>query len=192
MSQEELLAQVAAVLEEAEIPYVVTGSVVTALYGEPRFTQDADIVVVGSPGLGAKLAAAFPAPRYYAPGDDIDASLKQGIIANIIDSETGAKVDLHPRKAGAFEESFFARRRRVKVAGAELWFPSPEDAILSKLRWARATGDAERHVRDARAVYEVQGTALDGSYLQKWAERLSVTDLLLGIKKQDKPLDNDR
>ncbi len=182
MSQEELLSQVAAVLEAAEIPYAVTGSVVTALYGEPRFTQDADIVVVGSPGLGEKLAAAFPSPRYYAPADDIDTSLKQGIIANIIDSETGAKVDLHPKKADAFEESFFARRRRVAVAGVELWFPSPEDAILSKLQWARATGDGERHLRDARAVYEVQGAALDESYLQKWAGRLSVSDLLGGLE----------
>lgn len=182
MSQEELLAQVAAILEAADVPYVVTGSVVTALYGEPRFTQDADIVVAGSPGLGEKLAAAFPPPRYYAPADDIETSLRKGIIANIIDSETGAKVDLHPKKAGAFEESFFARRRRVEVAGVELWFPSPEDAVLSKLRWARATGDGERHLRDARAVYEVQGAALDEAYLRKWAERLSVSDLLDNLK----------
>ncbi len=192
MSQEELLAQVAAILDAAEIPYVVTGSVVTALYGEPRFTQDADIIVVGSPGLGAKLAAAFPSPRYYAPADDIDTSLKQGIIANIIDSDTGAKVDLHPKAADAFSESFFARRRRVAVAGAELWFPSAEDAILSKLRWARVTGDGERHVRDARGVCEVQGTTLDESYLQKWAERLSVSDLLAVIKTQDRSIDNGR
>jgi hypothetical protein len=182
MSQEELLAQVAAVLEAADVPYVVTGSVVTALYGEPRFTQDADIVVAGASGLGEKLAAAFPPPRYYAPADDVDSSLRRGIIANIIDGETGAKVDLHPKKAGAFEESFFARRRRVNVAGAELWFPSPEDAILSKLRWARATGDGERHLRDARAVYEVQGDALDGAYVEKWAERLAVSDLLDKLK----------
>jgi hypothetical protein len=182
MSQEKLLAQVAAILDEAEIPYVVTGSVVTALYGEPRFTQDADIVVVGSPGLGAKLSAAFPSPRYYAPAEDIDTSLKQGAIANIIDSDTGAKVDLHPKAADAFSESFFARRSRVAVAGVDMWFPSPEDAILSKLQWARATGDSERHVRDARGVYEVQGEALDESYLRKWAERLSVSDLLANLK----------
>jgi len=190
MSQEKLLAQVAAVLGAAEIPYVVTGSVVTSVYGEPRFTQDADVVVAGTPGLGEKLAAAFPSPRYYAPGDDIDTSLKQGIIANIIDSDTGAKVDLHPKKAGAFEESFFARRRRVKIGGVDVWFPSAEDAILSKLRWARAAGDGERHVRDARAVYEVQGTALDERYLQEWAERLSVLDLLVDIKKQNRLLNN--
>jgi len=182
MSQEELLAKVAAVLNDAGVDYVVTGSVVTSLFGEPRYTQDADILVVVSSGLGDSLSAAFPSPRYYAPADDIDASLKRGLIANIIDSETGAKVDLHPKKAAAFEESFFERRRRVKVAGVELWFPSPEDAILSKLRWARATGNGERHLRDARGVYEVQGSALDEGYLREWAKSLSVTDLLRRVE----------
>lgn len=184
MSQEELLAQVAAVLDEAEIPYVVTGSVVTALYGEPRFTQDADVVVAATPGLGAKLAAAFPPSRYYAPAEDIDASLKQGIIANIIDSDTGAKVDLHPKAADAFAESFFARRRRVTVGGMKLWFPSAEDAILSKLRWVRATGDGERHLRDARAVYMVQKETLDAEHLTNWAARLGVADLWEKIRSE--------
>jgi hypothetical protein len=156
MSQEELLAKVAAVLKAAGVPYVVTGSVATALYGEPRFTQDADAA-------------------------DIDSSLRRGIISNIIDGETGAKVDLHPKKDDPFEDSFFARRRAVKVGNVDLWFPSPEDAILSKLRWARATGDGERHVADAAGVYKVQKDALDLAYLKDWAERLGFTDLLAGI-----------
>jgi hypothetical protein len=134
--------------------------------------------------LGEKPSAAFPSPRYYAPADDIDASLKRGLIANIIDSETGAKVALHPKKRAAFEESFFERRRRVAVAGVDMWFPSAEDAILSKLRWARATGEGERHLRDARSVYEVQGDRLDEGYLEEWAERLSVSDLLNNIKQE--------
>ena len=65
-----------------------------------------------------------------------------------------------------------------------MWFPSAEDAILSKLRWARATGEGERHLRDARSVYEVQGDRLDEGYLEEWAERLSVSDLLNKIKQE--------
>jgi hypothetical protein len=181
MSQEELLAKVAAVLEAAGVPYVVTGSVATALYGEPRFTQDADVVVIAPPGLGAELAAAFPSARYYADAPDIDSSLRRGIVSNIIDGETGAKVDLHPKNDDPFEDSFFARRRAVAVGGVELWFPSPEDVILSKLRWARATGDGERHAADAAGVYRVQKDNLDLDYLKDWAERLGFADLLAEI-----------
>jgi hypothetical protein len=177
MPQEELIAKVAAVLDGAGITYVVTGSVATVLYGEPRFTQDADIVAVGAAGLGAKLAAAFPPPRYYADAEDIDNSFKRGFIVNIIDSDTGDKVDLHPKKRDPYEDSFFARRRRLTVGGVELWFPSPEDAILSKLRWARLCGDGERHLRDAAGVYRVQEPTLDKAYVDEWAARLGVSDL---------------
>jgi hypothetical protein len=182
MPQEKLLAQVAAVLNDAGIDYVVTGSVVTSVYGEPRYTQDADVVVAVDPRLGEVLARVFEPPRYYVDARDVDESLRKGLICNLIDTDTARKVDFHPLKAAPFERSFFSRRRKVLYAGVELWFPSAEDAVLSKLRWARATGDGERHLRDARAVYEVQGAALDEGYLREWAERLAVSDLLEGLE----------
>ena len=150
----------------------------TSAYGEPRFTQGANVVVAADPRLGEVLACAFEPPRYYVDAQDVNESLGKGLICNLIDTDTARKVDFHPLKADPFERSFFERRRKVRYGGVDMWFPSAEDAILSKLRWARATGDGERHVRDARAVYEVQGEALDESYLRKWAERLSVSDLL--------------
>jgi predicted nucleotidyltransferase len=182
MPQEKLLAQVAAVLNDAGIDYVVTGSVVTSVYGEPRYTQDVDIVVAADPRLGEALARVFAPPRYYVDAQDVNESLRKGLICNLIDTDVAEKVDFHPLKAEPFERSFFDRRRKVLYAGVELWFPSAEDAILSKLRWARATGDGERHVRDARAVFHVQGPALDQDYLREWAERLSVSDLLRGLE----------
>jgi hypothetical protein len=184
MPQEKLLAEVAAVLNEAGIDYVVTGSVVTSAYGEPRYTQDADVVVAADPRLGELLARAFGPPRYYVDAQDVNESLQRGLICNLIDTDTARKVDFHPLKNEPFERSFFERRRKVPYAGVELWFPSAEDAILSKLRWARATGDAERHLRDARAVYEVQGAALDEGYLREWAGRLAVAGLLDGIRAE--------
>jgi len=181
MPEERLLAQIAAVLNDAGIDYVVTGSVVTSVYGEPRYTHDVDIVVAADPRLGEVLARAFPAPRYYADARDIEESLRKGIICNLIDSETARKVDFHPLKRGRFDRAFFERRRKVVYAGVTLWFPSPEDAILSKLRWARATGDGERHLADAAGVYKVQGDSLDLDYINDWAGRLGAADLLAKV-----------
>jgi len=181
MSEERLLTQVAAVLNDAGIDYVVTGSIVTSVYGEPRYTHDVDIVVAADARLGEVLARAFPGPRYYADARDIEESLRKGIVCNLIDSETARKVDFHPLKSEPFDRSFFDRRRKVVYAGVDLWFPSPEDAILSKLRWARATGDGERHVADAASVYRVQKDNLDLDYLNEWAERLGFVDLLAEI-----------
>jgi hypothetical protein len=53
--------------------------------------------------------------------------------------------------------------------------PTPEDAIVSKLEWARRSGDSERQVRDALGVLELN-PAIDCAYV-RWAEALGVADL---------------
>ena len=45
MEQSELLRDVTTVLEQLSLRYFVTGSVATIFFGEPRFTNDIDIVV---------------------------------------------------------------------------------------------------------------------------------------------------
>ena len=45
MSQQELLTKVVQALDAAGIEYMVTGSVVSSLQGEPRATHDIDLVV---------------------------------------------------------------------------------------------------------------------------------------------------
>lgn len=45
MSQQELLSKVIQVLEDVGIDYMLTGSLVSSLQGEPRYTNDIDIVV---------------------------------------------------------------------------------------------------------------------------------------------------
>ena len=45
MGPSELMKKVAGVLESLDVPYLVTGSMATIAYGEPRFTNDVDIVV---------------------------------------------------------------------------------------------------------------------------------------------------
>lgn len=152
MLQAKLLAQVAAVLNDAGVDYVVTGAVVTSVYGVPRYTGDADVVVAAAPDVGRVLARAFKPPRYYVDAQDIDDSQRRGLISNLVDTETAQKVDFHPlKRLDPFEMSFFNRRRKINYGGVELWFPSPEDAILSKLRWARFTGTANAICATPRA-----------------------------------------
>jgi hypothetical protein len=45
MEQDELLRRVVETLERLHVPYLATGSIATIFYGEPRFTNDIDIVV---------------------------------------------------------------------------------------------------------------------------------------------------
>src|SRR5689334_15458330 len=49
MEQAELLRHVCEILEELGLPYLVTGAQATIAFGEPRFTNDIDIVVALTP-----------------------------------------------------------------------------------------------------------------------------------------------
>lgn len=54
-------------LEEAGIPYMVTGSVAAIAYGEPRLTHDVDVVVEMKLPDVPRLRTAFPGGEFYCP-----------------------------------------------------------------------------------------------------------------------------
>lgn len=56
---------------------------------------------------------------------------------------------------------------------------TPEDVILQKLRCYRMGGESsERQWRDVRGVAKAAGTRFDRGYLDAWAVRLGIGDLL--------------
>lgn len=57
-------------LEELRIPYLVSGSVAAIFYGEPRMTNDIDIILFLESKDVKRLAAAFPSDRFYCPPVD--------------------------------------------------------------------------------------------------------------------------
>src|SRR5687767_4512826 len=54
-------------LNEAGIRYMVTGGLAAIVYGEPRLTNDVDVVVQLSPTDPRRLSLAFAASEYYVP-----------------------------------------------------------------------------------------------------------------------------
>ena len=182
MSQPELLRRVAAVLERLDIPYMVTGSAASSLWGEPRATHDIDLVVTLEEDAAPRLAGAFPADRYYLDAEPIREAVRLEGMFNLIDVDHGDKVDFWLLTAEAWDVVRFDRRRRMPFDGFEIWVSSPEDTILAKLRWARLSGGSARQIQDAVGVFAVQRGALDQAYLDSWASHLEVTDLLAEVR----------
>ena len=50
MNQQEFFSKILKTLDKLNIPYMVSGSVGSMLYGEPRLTNDIDIVIDLKPG----------------------------------------------------------------------------------------------------------------------------------------------
>lgn len=171
------LQRLVILLEQVGIPYMLSGSLASAFYGIPRSTQDVDIVVeLDITRLRALIEALPPELYYVSEPAAMDALRRQGQF-NIIDMETGWKVDLIVRKRRPFSRTEFERRRSEEVLGVPLVVCSPEDSILSKLEWAKRSGGSERQLRDVSGIWQMRRTALDQTYIEHWAGELGVETL---------------
>src|ERR1700746_3430934 len=111
MSQPELLKRVVQALEAVGIDYMVTGSVVSSLQGEPRATHDIDIVIALEKSSMAKLLARFPPPAYHLDEADIrDALRSSPPMFNLLDVEGGDQVDFWLLTDDPFDRSRFSRK----------------------------------------------------------------------------------
>lgn len=177
MEPSELLAHLVQALERLGIPYLVTGANATIAYGEPRFTNDIDVVVDLRLDQVPPLCAAFPAPEFYVSQPAADTAVRRRHQFNIIHPASGLKIDVIVASDSLFDRSRLRRGRRLSVsADLQVWFGSPEDVILKKLEYYRE-GGSEKHLRDIAGVLKVQGPRVDRQYIAKWAEKLGVLDL---------------
>lgn len=188
MPQQKLLNKVLSVLEENHIDYMVTGSVVSSLQGEPRATHDVDIVVNINSASVKKIHQAFPTPHYYISEAAIAEAIKNNSMFNLLDTTEGDKIDFWIFTSDAFDQSRFSRKVEETVLEMKMKISSPEDTILAKLRWAKLSGGSEKQFIDALRVYEIQFRNLDLSYLEIWSGKLQVNSLWKKIKEKAKPL----
>jgi hypothetical protein len=188
MSQQELLIRTVRVLLNANVDYMVTGSVASSLQGEPRSSHDIDLVVALSPDAIPKLLQAFPPPDYYLSEPAMVGALQSGSMFNLLRTTDGEKVDFWMLTHEAFDKSRFARKRLEPYEGTTIFVSTPEDTILAKLRWAELSGGSEKQFADALHVYEVQSGALDMDYLNHWVTQLGVEELWQRLRNEAEPV----
>jgi hypothetical protein len=141
-------------LERLGLPYMVTGSVASMLYGEPRLTLDVDLVL-DLPGERARdLLAVFPESDFYRPPLEVvlvECARESRGHFNLIHHETGMKADVYLVARDGLHRWGLAHRRHVSFGGGALALAPPEYVILRKLEFWRE-GGSEKHLRDVRAM----------------------------------------
>ncbi|MFQ6007807.1 MAG: hypothetical protein ACE5K8_02540 [Candidatus Zixiibacteriota bacterium] len=184
MSQQELLKKIIDTFDRLKIDYMLTGSVVSSLQGEPRATHDIDVVIAVEKTEARELIKAFPSPDFYMDQNSVFDAVNRRSMFNLIDSKGGGKVDFWILTSDQFDRSRFSRKYAEEFMGIKMSVSTPEDTILAKLRWTKLSGGSDRHFIDALRVYEVQFGLLDSSYLEYWAEKLMVKDLWTRLKAE--------
>jgi hypothetical protein len=147
------------------------------VYGEPRLTNDIDLIVELDFRRADALAEAFPFEDFYCPPVEViklEARRSRRGHFNLIHHESGYKADVYMCGTDPLQTWGMERRRRVVVDGERsLWIAPPEYVIVRKLEYYRE-GGSEKHVQDIRGMLDVSGDALDRSALSEWVATLGV------------------
>jgi hypothetical protein len=168
-------------LEDAGVRYAIGGSWASTAFGEPRFTNDVDIVANFTPENLASFLSALP-PAFYVDREEAISAIRFGIAFNVIYMPMAFKFDFFP--AAAFPLGTEELDRAVLLDDNGLSegpapFVTPEDILLAKLHWYRLGGEAsEVQWRDIQGIVRARGAILDRTYLEQGASRLGVSGLL--------------
>ena len=174
-----LLTQVTAVLDKLEIPYFITGGFAVSVWGRPRATFDIDIVVKLIEPEISKLAKMLRSVSEfgYIDEDTAKEAIRTNGEFNFIDPETGVKADFWVAKNDEIMEEEYRRIKKKEINGQRVYFISPEDLILSKLRWYKIS-PSSRHIEDVESVLKISGDILDKKYLLEQSRKQGTWDEL--------------
>lgn len=176
------------VLDRHQIGYMVTGSIASSIFGQPRSTHDIDLVVALAAEHARDLLIAFPPPTFYLSEASILDAIRGRSMFNLLDISGGDKVDFWILQDDPFDRSRFARRRWETIGGKQVAVSSPEDTILAKLRWSMLSDGSEKQFHDAKHVFEVQQNSLDLNYLSHWASQLGADTLWRRLLDESEPV----
>jgi len=172
----DLIVLFAVPLERAGLTYMVTGATAAILYGQPRTTNDLDVVIELLETDLPRLRRAFPAESYYLPPDEIieiEIARPQRGHLNALHPTSGFQCDLYPMGQDPLHEWALPLRRAISYEGETIHFAPPEYVILRKLEYFREEG-SDKHLKDIRAMLDTSGDQIDVGIVETWAARLSL------------------
>lgn len=181
MELHELLKYLINAFEKLGIQYFITGSIASIFYGEPRFTNDIDVVADIEEEHISGLLKSFPEDEFYISEDAIRDAIRHKHQFNIIHPSSGLKIDVIIRKKDAFDNSRFERIEKIyPIEDTQANFSSPEDVIIMKMRYYKE-GESEKHIRDITSMLKISGDSIDRDYIKNWAHKFDLLDIWKAI-----------
>ena len=171
----QLLVKVANVLDNLSIPYVVTGGMAVTIWGRVRFTADIDMVIgLKTNDINTLASELLKLSEFgYVDRDAMREALANQGEFNFIEGDSGIKVDFWVKPD--FPE--LNRRVAKDILGQRVYFVSPEDLILSKLRWYKIS-PSSRHIEDIESILKISGEIIDKDYLLEQSRKQETWDEL--------------
>jgi hypothetical protein len=171
-NQIDIVRDVSARLDAADIGYMLTGSMAMNFYALPCLPRNLDFVITLRPANAEVMVRLF-SPDYDISREAVDSAIAQLSFFNLLHRKSRIKVNGIVGQQGKYHLTEFNRRQRVKFENLKTWIVSKEDLIISKLHWARKS-HSERHLRD---VTNLIATGCDTVYIERWTRALGIFKL---------------
>ena len=188
LSFEDFLAMILDVLGKAGIDYMLGGAIAVWSWGEPRSTQDVDLVVHLRVEQVRALSKELEKVAIFLPVDIIVDALSEtrgDLPLNAIHGSSGYKAEMFlVREDDALRKAAFARRVQVDFGGQAgvVYVHSPEDIIIYKLLYY-ALSQQTKHVRDIGSILKIKGDELDYAYIEKWVAKKELSAIWDEIRR---------
>jgi hypothetical protein len=166
-------------LEVSGVEYMIGGAIAEWAWGEPRATQDLDIVINLPIKAIGRFSKELEKRNMLVPADIILDTMMEDradIPLNAIHMYSGLKADLYLMRDGdKLRQSAFQRRVKVDYGPpiGKVYVHSPEDLILYKLLYLGLSGQP-KHARDIAAILRAKRNKLDLRYIEEWVNQLGL------------------
>lgn len=165
----DLLQRVCRSLDENNIPYMISGSIALNIYTIPRMTRDIDIVIELTENRVDEFTALFP-DSYFDKNAIKDEIKRQGMF-NIIDHQTGFKIDFIIRKETEYFKQAFENRQRINELDTYIYVISLDDLIIAKIIWIQDY-QSEKQIMDIENL--LINPEINMDYIKKWCKKMNL------------------
>jgi hypothetical protein len=174
MHQPDLLDIFIIPLENGRLDYMITGSVASTFYGEPRLTHDIDLVIALKLPDIVSFIKLFPETMFYCPPKEviqIELVRKSFARFNLIHHDSAYKADVYPFTGDPLHAWAFKNRRRIEIdSDSQIWVAPPEYVIIRKLQYFKESG-SQKHILDIKKMLlETSDLKMDLAFIEEWAE----------------------
>lgn len=168
-------------LEASEITYLIGGAVAVWAWGEPRSTQDFDLVI-HLPGTRIRrLSQELEQRRMLVPPDilvDLLIQPEGDLPVNAIHLDAGYKAELFLLRPGDdFRLSALERRQLVDLGSPlnQVYVHAPDDLILNKVHYYSISRQS-KHIRDIASIVVSPDVPIDWKYFDGWLKLLKLEE----------------
>lgn len=153
-SRADVLRSLATALDTAGAGWYLFGAQAVVAWEHPRFMEDIDVTVAGTPARARALISALENAGFRLRVADVDEFVGRTWVLPVEHVVTGEPVDVVIGGSG-LEEQFLSRARRIELGGVIVPVISPEDLIVSKILAGRP-----KDLEDVVGVLQLQGGQL--------------------------------